>query len=427
MSDDHPASAQSRVVIDDDLRRSRLTVFFRFLLALPHLILLALWSILAALLAVVDWFVVLLTGRPVARGLQTRYVRYFTHVLCYLALTANPFPGFTGESRRYPIDLEVDEPDRQSRWKTVFRIVLAVPAILLGFVLVMAGGQVQTGGDEGQSSASLTLGVIGVAAILGWFASLVRGRMPQGLRDLAAYAIGYLAQLGAYLLLVTDRYPTSDPLYPRYRDPAPRHPVRIVVDDDLRRSRLTVFFRFLLWLPHMVWLLLWGLAAALVFFANWFVTLFAGRPAPALHRFLSRYVRYWTHTSAFVYLVANPFPGFGGQPGTYPIDLELPDPARQNRWKTGFRLILCVPSLIVAGALANALSLVAVFGWFTGLILGRMPTGLRNLGALALRYQAQAAAYVALLTDRYPYAGPSLEVVTEAEATPAAAPAPQPG
>ena len=73
-------------------------------------------------------------------------------------------------------------------------------------------------------------------------------------------------------------------------------------------------------------------------------------------------------------------------------------------------------------ALGNALALVALFGWFVGLILGRMPRGLRNLGVFALRYHAQVAAYVSILTDRYPYAGPSLELPQ-----PEAVPAPQPG
>ena len=44
---------------------------------------------------------------------------------------------------------------------------------------------------------------------------------------------------------------------------------------------------------------------------------------------------------------------------------------------------------------------------FTGLFTGRMPRGLRNLGAYALRYIAQVNAYgLLLLTSRYPYAGP---------------------
>jgi hypothetical protein len=159
-----------------------------------------------------------------------------------------------------------------------------------------------------------------------------------------------------------------------------------------------------------VWLTLWGLATVFAVVANWFVTLFAGRPANALHRFIAAYLRYVTHTTAFLYLVANPFPGFTGRAGSYPVDLRIPPPARQNRWRTGFRLILAIPAAIVAGALGNAFSLVALFGWFVGLFTGRMPRGLRNLGVFALRYQAQLAAYVWLLTDAYPYSGPSLEL-----------------
>ncbi len=50
--------------------------------------------------------------------------------------------------------------------------------------------------------------------------------------------------------------------------------------------------------------------------ANWFVTLFAGRPADALHRFNGAYVRYITHVFAYLSLVTNEFPGFVGAPGT---------------------------------------------------------------------------------------------------------------
>ncbi len=41
------------------------------------------------------------------------------------------------------------------------------------------------------------------------------------------------------------------------------HPVTLHVMDDLRRSRLTVFFRYLLYIPHGIWLELWGIAVFL--------------------------------------------------------------------------------------------------------------------------------------------------------------------
>lgn len=398
-----PAGLPARVVVDDDLRRSRLTVFFRFFLALPHLVFLALWSLLAVLIAGFNWFAILFTGRAVAHDLQARYVRYFAHVVAYLNLAANRFPGFVGEPG-YAIDIEVAQADRQSRLKTAFRLVLVIPVLALASVF-------------GPSIGYGNLNVIASAAFLAWFAALALGRMPQGLRDLIAYANGYLAQAGAYMLLITDRYPSSDPMAAGYGAPAPEHPVTIATADaELRRSRLTVFFRLFLALPHFIWLFLWTIPLWFAVVANWFVTLARGRPAAPLHGFTARFIRYSIHVSAYAYLVTNPFPGFAGQEGSYPVDPSLPEPARQSRWITGFRAILVVPALIVVSALGGALGVVALLGWFTGLFAGRMPVGLRNLGLFALRYQAQVGAYFLLLTDRYPYSGPSLELPRPAQA-----------
>lgn len=406
---------QARVVVSDDLKRSRLTVFFRLLLTLPHLVWLLLWSVLIVFVAVANWFAVLFTTRPIAAALISRYLRYYAHVAAYLYLGANPFPGFTGEPGNYPVEVETPEPAPQSRLKAAFRLILVIPALLLASAL---GGGGLWHGDTGWG---ISFGVVAVASILAWFVAMAQGRLTQGLRDLIAYCVGYVVQVAAYLLLLTDRYPDSDPLRPDFGRPAPLHPARVVVADDLRRSRLTVFFRLLLALPHFVWILLWGIAVFFAVIANWFATLFAGRPAEGIHRFVSRYVRYVAHVSAFAYVIANPFPGFGGEEGTYPLDLQLPPPAAQNRWKTGFRALLAMPALLLAGTIGNALGAVAIFAWFTGLVLGRVPRGLRNLGAFAIRYNAQVYAYLLLLTDRYPFAGPSLEQLPAAE--PAARPA----
>ena len=55
------------------------------------------------------------------------------------------------------------------------------------------------------------------------------------------------------------------------------HPVRMEVTDDLRRSRLTVLFRLLLAIPHIIWVLLWSVAAVVAAVVNWFATLIKGR------------------------------------------------------------------------------------------------------------------------------------------------------
>ncbi|MGB2874050.1 MAG: DUF4389 domain-containing protein [Gaiellaceae bacterium] len=181
-----------------------------------------------------------------------------------------------------------------------------------------------------------------------------------------------------------------------------QHPVRLVVNDDLRRTRLTVFFRLFLAIPHYLWLTVWLVIAMLASIVNWFATLIAGRSPNGLHDFLATYLRYQTHVTAYAYLIADPFPGFTGRLGSYPIDLEIDPPEPQNRLTVFFRLLLALPALFVARVLSGISALLAIFSWFIALALGRVPEGLRNFAAFALRFETQTAAYVLLLTGRYP-------------------------
>jgi hypothetical protein len=417
-----------RIVVTDDLRRSRLTVFFRLLLAIPHIVWLLLWTIAIVVTAIVNWVVTLIAGRsPKAlHNFTAAYIRYSVHVRAYVFLAANPFPGFVGEPGSYPIDVEIAPPAPQRRLVTLFRILLVIPALLLSAALAGSNFSFGTGRTRGGGGSfgggGGGGGIATLAAFFGWFVSLVRGRMPQGFRDLLAFGLRYEAQAGGYLLLLTDRYPSSNPLDPV---PAPPPPlgVRMHVKDDLQRSRLTAFFRLLLALPHLVWLTLWGIPAVLAILANWVATLVVGRPPDALHRFLSAYLRYQTHVYAYMYLLANPFPGFTGAPRIYPVDLEVVGPERQNRWITGFRLILALPAVLFSVGFAIILAIVGVYLWIVSLVLGRVPLGLSNLGLYALRYSEQVNGYLYVLTDRYPYTGP---IATDTHEPPRAEPPPVP-
>jgi hypothetical protein len=61
---------------------------------------------------------------------------------------------------------------------------------------------------------------------------------------------------------------------------------------------------------------------------------------------------------------------------------------------------------IVASAYGGLVLVVALLGWFASLFTAQMPDGLRNAGALALRYSGQAYGYLFLVTGSYPYSGP---------------------
>jgi hypothetical protein len=407
------------VVREDDLGRSRLTTCFRLVLAVPLILWLALRGIAAFVVGFVNWLAVLIQGEvpDSLHDFVAAYVRYATQVSAYVYLAANPYPWFRVQAG-YPVDVEVAPPERQSRWTGFFRLLLALPALVLAAAL---GGGLAFGSSGGSSSSAqdgaeygtwVTISSVGgaaaVAAFLAWFFVLARGSAPRGMRDLVAFALGYGAQALGYVLLVTGRYPSSDPALAEPYAELPRHTVEVVVTDDLERSRLTVFFRLFLALPHLFWLLLWTIAAFFAAIAAWFAALVTGRVPDALHRFLAAYVRYAVHVQAYLYVVGRRFPGFTGRPGSYGIDLEIEPPGRQSRWVTLFRLFLAIPALILAGALGGVAFVVGFLGWWYALVKARMPEGLRNLGVACIRYQEQTSAYLLLVTDRYPYAAPVL-------------------
>jgi hypothetical protein len=206
---------------------------------------------------------------------------------------------------------------------------------------------------------------------------------------------------------MSEQLPPSDPGLPPGAVPlaVPEwtpHPVRLIVNDDLKRSRLTVFFRILLVIPHLFWQYFWLFATFWCVIVNWFAVLITGRSPEDLHLFLTRVLRYRTHLISYLLLVSNPYPTFFGRHGAHPVDLEIDGPDRQPRLVTLFRLVLAIPAFVVAYVLVFVMSVVALIGWFVALVIGRMPKGMRDLSAYCLRYEAQTYAYMIVLTSRYP-------------------------
>ena len=182
--------------------------------------------------------------------------------------------------------------------------------------------------------------------------------------------------------------------------PSP-HPIHLVVTDDLQRNRLTVFFRLLLAIPHLIWVSLWGIVAWLAVVVAWLVGIFTGRIPDGLHGFIASYVRYLTRVLGYLYLVADPFPQFGAS-GHYPVDVEIADAVKQSRLTIFFRFLLAIPALIVLTVLRYVAGIVGFLAWCYALFAGNLHSGLRDVLAYWLRYDAQTVGYLCLLTPRYP-------------------------
>src|SRR2546423_11024076 len=160
---------------------------------------------------------------------------------------------------------------------------------------------------------------------------------------------------------------------------ADRHPIGLIVTDDLQRNRLTVFFRLLLAIPHLIVVAVWGIVAEIALLITWLVTIFTGRVPDGLHNFLASFLRYSTRVYASVFLLGDLWPPFSGTQGGYPIDVRIDPPQQQSRLTVFFRLILAIPALILTSVFRAVNQIVALLGWFYALATGRMNEGMRNL------------------------------------------------
>ncbi len=176
----------------------------------------------------------------------------------------------------------------------------------------------------------------------------------------------------------------------------------LVLADDLRRPRMYVLARPLFVIPHLVVLLLWDPLARAAVLGGWLVALVTGRMPARLGAYLARYLRYRVRVAAYASVLAGPYPLF--PPGNRPqaVDAHIEPQRRQRRLVTLFRVFLALPAVVLAGCFGVVLAANGVASWLVALALGRLPKGMRDLGAYCLRYKLELWAYLFVLTAQYP-------------------------
>lgn len=174
-------------------RRSRLTTFFRLLLAIPHAVVLWFYALFAAVAVVIAWFAIVFTARypQGLYGFVAGYHRYFARYSAYTYLLTDPYPPFSGqEDPEYPAVLAIGPPmEKYSRLLTFFRLILLIPVWIVAYVLGI---------------------VAGVLVFLAWFVIVILGRMPEGLQRIVEFCLSYLLRAGVYASLLTEAFPPFD-------------------------------------------------------------------------------------------------------------------------------------------------------------------------------------------------------------------------
>jgi hypothetical protein len=174
------------------------------------------------------------------------------------------------------------------------------------------------------------------------------------------------------------------------------------VNDTEPRNRLTVAFRMILAIPHVIVVYFWAIVAEIVSIPQWFIVVFTGKRNEAIFDMQWAFLQYSARVAGYQYLMFDPYPPFGTERGAVPMDQALAYDETGNRLTTGLRFIWVIPALIITMLILIALSVVLFIVWFAVVITARFPRGMYDFTLSSLRYVMQLNAYMLLMTDTYP-------------------------
>ena len=169
----------------------------------------------------------------------------------------------------------------QGRLSVGFRIILAIPQLIVLYFLFIA---------------------LFFVVVIGWFAALFMGRLPDWAHSFISGVVRWSTRVGAYLLLLTDRYP---PFSLDDED----YPARPMLPEPGPLNRWAVLFRIILFVPAAIFLQIvqYGLTAPLLL-VMWFVVLITGSMPPTLYLAYAALLRYETRFHSWFSMLTSEYP-----------------------------------------------------------------------------------------------------------------------
>jgi hypothetical protein len=183
---------------------------------------------------------------------------------------------------------------------------------------------------------------------------------------------------------------------------APAYPVTLEVDYPERLSRWLIFFKWLLAFPHLLILGVFTYLVELTTFISWFAILFTGRYPRALFNLAVVYFRWDARVTAYLALMRDEYPPFGGGNPEYPVRFEIEYPQKLSRLLIFVKWLLAIPHIVILGVLGLLGFVVYVIAWFAILFTGRVPRSLFDFLVGVGRWYLRVYAYIWLLRDEYP-------------------------
>jgi hypothetical protein len=187
----------------------------------------------------------------------------------------------------FPLQLELDAPLTVARWRPLVHWLLAIPQILVLYVL----------------SA-----VQGVVWLISFFAILFTGKLPEGLFGFHVMTMRYQWRVYSYLLFMREPYPEF--VFPMEGNDPGTEPARLSIQPAEHLSRGMIFIKWLLAIPHYIVLLLLGIVVYVFVIIGFFAVLITGAWPEGMRNFIVGYMRWTMRVNAYVYLLTDRYPAF---------------------------------------------------------------------------------------------------------------------
>lgn len=208
-----------------------------------------------------------------------------------------------GAESGYPARLEIDYPEHLDRLTTAFRLIWAIPILILLSVLSSTADQTvvtEAGERVTTSSGGIASGLFLATLLM----ILFRQRYPRWWFDFAREFTRFGARVSAYLALLTDQYPST----------VEEQAVHLEIDyPDVERdlTRWMPLVKWFLAIPHYIVLFLLTIGAIIAIIIAWFAILFTGRYPRSLFDFVVGVGRWGLRVQAYAFLlVTDKYPPF---------------------------------------------------------------------------------------------------------------------
>jgi hypothetical protein len=199
----------------------------------------------------------------------------------------------------YPVNLSIDYPDRKlNRWTTFFRIILAIPILIVMLLLLSAAYNY---GGENARTVATGAGFTFLPLVL---MLLFRQKYPRWWYDWNLELVRFLYRVAVYLYLMDDRYPSTD-------EEQSVHITMPYPDAKTELNRWLPLVKWFLAIPHIIVLCFLWIAAVVVIIIVWFAILLTGRYPRGLFDFALGVMRWGFRVMCYaMIMITDKYPPF---------------------------------------------------------------------------------------------------------------------